>query len=188
MIFTRANYTGPCPAEKMAWVFYCCTHRRKSALLRLFKWGLKPLAGLVSSQGVSPCKLYITISGVFLTHFWVIFISFGCHSISIKHLPFSQTSSQTTLAQVLWTHQNGLVFKFLIALLQQKWTLVSAYKRWRSYSETPCSSVWGKHLNVSFHTYQFHPVQVDAKFIETRGFVSSLCLSITLMCSTDWCG
>lgn len=39
MIFTRANYTGPHPAEKMAGVFYCCTCMRKSALLRLFKWG-----------------------------------------------------------------------------------------------------------------------------------------------------
>ena len=30
MIFTRANYTGLCPAEKMAGVFYCCTYTKKS--------------------------------------------------------------------------------------------------------------------------------------------------------------
>lgn len=63
MIFIRANYTGPCPAEKMARVFYCCTHMQKSALLRLFKWGpQEPLAGLVSSEGVSPLLSRVTIN------------------------------------------------------------------------------------------------------------------------------
>lgn len=53
MIFTRANYTGPC-RENGLWVFYCCIHRQQSALVRLFKQRQKSLAGLISSLGVSP--------------------------------------------------------------------------------------------------------------------------------------
>lgn len=56
MIFTRANYTGLCPAEKMARVFYCCTYiQKKSAAeaVQARRGGLFPLK--------SSCLLYFSI-------------------------------------------------------------------------------------------------------------------------------
>lgn len=144
MIFIRANYTGPCPAEKMARVFYCCTHMQKSALLRLFKWGpQEPLAGLVSSEGVSPLLSRVTINHPlwFLTRFSAVFISLGCHSSPIKR------SLHLFFAFCISTKRYHTPCSLVLKVPQSSWCTTASYKK--AALMHPCSSVRGKRLNLS---------------------------------------
>lgn len=71
MIFTRANYTGPHPAEKMAGVFYCSNLHAEECAAEAVQVGLRNLwLDLFSSLGVSPhSQELLWAVQSFITHF-----------------------------------------------------------------------------------------------------------------------
>lgn len=135
----------------------------------------EPLAGPLSSEGVSPLLSRVTINHPlwFLTRFSAVFISFGCHSSPIKR-------SLHLLSFLLYAFPlNGIAHpdpwssKFLKALDAPQ------HHRKRAALMHPCSSVRGKRLNLSlFAPHHLHAVQMDAKktIMESKDLVSSLCL------------
>lgn len=129
-------------------------------------------------------KLSTIIEALRLTS-WAVLASFDCHGIPVKHslkilaALLSLKSCSNTITTVREDWSSGLTF-----LVMMHHIIVN--KKAEGYSEAPWSSARGKSLSLSFLTRHLHPVQVDTEFMETKDFVSSLCLSISLMCSPDW--
>lgn len=151
MIFTRANYTGPRPAEKMAWVFYCCTHRQESAPAEAVQVGVETFGCTCFFSGSVPmkshkgcCKLYTMVSAFVLTFLLCLF-SFGCHSIPVKHFPCLLLQHLHKLISLRWQICPQISFFCTVA-------------RW--------SSLQGKCLHLSLHAHHLGAVQMDTKFTE----------------------
>lgn len=126
------------------------------------------------------------------------FSPFGCHSIPV----LNTSSSSLFNVSTSWCHYSnpntqrppestGLQASYF---LSHKWTLVMHYHCKRQRATLGHCGVQLRvnvsiyPFNLSLCTHHLQPVQVDTKFMETKDFVSSLCLNITLMCSSDWWG
>lgn len=161
MIFTRANYTGPRPAEKMAWVFYCCTHRQESAPAEAVQVGAETFGCTCFFSGSVPmkshkgcCKLYTMVSAFVLTSLLCLFPS-GCHSIPVKHSPCLLLHLHK-LMSLQWQISPQISFFFCLFFFY--WcTTASSMKRWRH---------GGVHFRVNVYIYPCTPItSVQSRWI-----------------------